>query len=77
MKYILFILLFLVIAVHGEIFYRIEPGKVGERIIYFINKNKIQQCFESWRGENELALKCLKDDHLVDVLITIEETFSV
>ena len=70
-------LFMLMITTAAEIFYRVEPGKVGERIIYFINKNNIQKCFESWRGESELALKCLKDDHLVDIIISIEESVYI
>lgn len=74
MKVILFFsLLFLsVYANKPRIWSRIPKFYVDNRVNYFINKRGITNCFEFQESENNLLLKCWKNNKLTDVSIMIQ-----
>ena len=74
MKVILF-LYFLLLSVYANkprIWSRIPKFYVDTRVKYFINNRGITDCFEFKESENNLLLKCWKNNKLTDVSIMIE-----
>ena len=77
MKSIIFYLFMMVIIVSAEMYIRIPPFKVNERVQQFLEYHDIDNCFERLIGENELQLKCLRHNALVNVLIAINEEIYI
>ena len=73
----LFLLFAMILATFGQLYVRVEPFMVSERIIQFLENHNIDNCFEKIVGENELHLKCLRDSALVDVRIYVMEELYV
>ena len=73
----LLLLFAIILAVFGQLYMRVEPFMVSERIIQFLENHNIDNCFEKIVGENELHLKCLRDSALVDVRICVMEELYV
>ena len=73
----LLLLFAIILAVFGQLYMRVEPFMVSERIIQFLENHNIDNCFEKIVGENELHLKCLRDSALVDVRIYVMEELYV
>ena len=68
---ILCFLCFTVYATKPTIWSRIPKFYVDDRVKYFINNRGIIDCFEFQESENNLLLKCWKNNKLTDVSITI------
>ena len=75
MKWI--VLLMLIAFVSGQLYTRVDPFMVSARIDQFLEYHKINNCFERLLGENELHLKCLRNNALVDVHLYNEEELYV
>ena len=73
----LLLLFAIILAVFGQLYMRVEPFMVSERIMQFLENHNIDNCFEKIVGENELHLKCLRDSALVDVRIYVMEELYV
>lgn len=72
-KFLLYMLCFLsVLLVNGNLYFRIPLDGIKERVNIFLEYQKINNCFERLRGKDEMALKCWRDDELIDVLILIK-----
>jgi hypothetical protein len=57
----------------ANMYIRLDEGKVIKRVEYFLKDNNIYDCFERLDTEkNILALRCLHDDNLYDVHISVE-----
>jgi len=70
---ILFMLFFSVMAVDKpRLWTRIPKFYVDDRVNYFINNRGLNNCFEFQETENNLLLKCWKNNKLTDVSIMIE-----
>ena len=70
---ILFMLFLSVMAADKpRLWTRIPKFYVYERVKYFMNSNGINICFEFQETENNLLLKCWRNDKLTDVSIIIE-----
>lgn len=72
-KYIL-LLLCLICGVQGSkprVWDRIPPFFVDQRVVGFINQNRITNCFEYVESPTNLLLKCWRDNKLTDVSIEI------
>jgi len=72
--FILFLMLYLV---SGDMYIRIAPFMVGDRVVQFLKLHQINNCFERLIGENELHLKCLRHGELVDISLMIEESIYI
>ena len=57
------------LAAFGQLYVRVEPFMISERVTEFLKGHNIDNCFERLVGEDELHLKCLRDSALVDVHI--------
>ena len=77
MKYIIFFVYLIFFVVSAEMYIRISPFKVAERVNEFLEYHKINNCFERLIGENELHLKCLRHNGLVNVVIEINEELYI
>lgn len=75
MKWFMFFICFC--CVTGNMYIRIDPFEVADRIIQFLEYHKINNCFERLEGEDELHLKCLRDGGLIDVHVLIDEEFYI
>ncbi len=73
----LLLLFAIILAVFGQLYVRVEPFMVSERVTQFLENHNIDNCFERIVGENELHLKCLRDSALVDVRIYVMEELYV
>ena len=72
-KYIL-LLLCLICGVQSSkprVWDRIPPYFVDQRVVGFINQNRITNCFEYVESPTILLLKCWRDNKLTDVSIEI------
>lgn len=70
---ILFMLFFSVMAADKpRLWTRIPKFYVDDRVIYFINNRGLNNCFEFQETENNLLLKCWRNNKLTDVSIMIE-----
>lgn len=70
---ILFMLFFSVMAVDKpRLWTRIPKFYVDDRVNYFINNRGLNNCFEFQETENNLLLKCWRNNKLTDVSIMIE-----
>jgi|TARA_B110000444_G_scaffold248467_1_gene272346 hypothetical protein len=76
MNKLLIILLFLFLNVINcnrvRIYERIERNYVAEKVFNFLNENEINDCFSFREDYDHLLLKCLRDDEVFDVDITIK-----
>jgi hypothetical protein len=76
MNKLLIILLFLILNVINSnrvrIYERIERNYVAEKVFNFLNENEINDCFSFREDYDHLLLKCLRDDEVFDVDITIK-----
>ena len=77
MKYIFFFIYTIFVVISAEMYIRIEPFKVTERVQEFLEYHKMNNCFERLVGENELHLKCLRHNGLVNVIIEINEELYI
>jgi len=73
----LFLLFAIILGVFGQLYVRVEPFMVSERVTQFLEDQHIDNCFERIVGGNELHLKCLRDSALVDVRIYVMEELYV
>ena len=73
----LLLLFAIILAAFGQLYVRVEPFMVYERVTQFLENQNIDNCFERIVGENELYLKCLRDSALVDVRIYVMEELYV
>tara|TARA_Y100000590_G_scaffold362691_1_gene419977 strand:- start:23 stop:250 length:228 start_codon:yes stop_codon:yes gene_type:complete len=73
----LFLLFAIILAAFGQLYVRVEPFMVSERVTQFLEDQHLDNCFERIVGENELHLKCLRDSALVDVRIYVMEELYV
>ena len=72
MKFILLITMFLFAnADKPRLWTRIPKHYVNDRVIYFLNKNRITDCFSFQETSTNLLLKCKIDEQLTDVSIQI------
>tara|TARA_Y100000741_G_scaffold219321_1_gene167117 strand:- start:335 stop:613 length:279 start_codon:yes stop_codon:yes gene_type:complete len=76
MNKLLIILLFLILNVINSnrvrIYERIERNYVAEKVFNFLNENEINDCFSFREDYDHLLLKCLRDNEVFDVDITIK-----
>jgi hypothetical protein len=76
MNKLLIILLFLFLNVINcnrvRVYERIERNYVAEKVFNFLNENEINDCFSFREDYDHLLLKCLRDDEVFDVDITIK-----
>jgi len=71
------ILFFICYLASAEMYIRIDPFMVGDRVVQFLKLHQINNCFERLIGENELHLKCLRHGELVDISLMIEESIYI
>ena len=79
MKLLLFIILsftYTCYSMNPRLWTRIPQYFVRERVIYFLDNNKISNCFEFQETPSNLLLKCWRDNKLVDVNIDIQESYK-
>ena len=50
---------------------RIPPFFIDQRVVGFLNQNRITNCFEYVESPTNLLLKCWRDNKLTDVSIEI------
>ena len=55
-----------------RVYERIERNYVAEKVFNFLNENEINDCFSFREDYDHLLLKCLRDDEVFDVDITIK-----
>ena len=76
MNKLLIILLFLFLNVINcnrvRVYERIERNYVAEKVFNFLNENEINDCFSFREDYDHLLLKCLRDNEVFDVDITIK-----
>lgn len=76
MNKLLIILLFLLLNIINcdrvRIYERIERNYVAEKVFNFLNENEINNCFSFREDYDHLLLKCLKNNEVFDVDITIQ-----
>ena len=65
------ILIVLVDGDRARLWMRIPPHYVDTRVSFFLNQNRIVNCFEFKETETNLLLKCWRDNKLTDVSIDI------
>ena len=65
------LLLVLVGGDRARLWIRIPPHYVDTRVSFFLNENRIVNCFEFKETETNLLLKCWRDNKLTDVSIDI------
>lgn len=73
----LLLLFAIILTAFGQLYVRVDPFKVSERVTQFLEDHNIDNCFERVVGEGELHLKCLRDSSLVDVRIYVMEELYV
>ncbi len=73
----LFLLFAIILTAFGQLYVRVDPFMVSERVTQFLEDQHIDNCFEKIVGENELHMKCLRDSSLVDVRIYVMEELYV
>jgi hypothetical protein len=72
MNFILLIIMFLCVnADKPRLWTRIPKHYVNERVRYFLNRNRITDCFSFQETPTNLLLKCKIDNMLTDVSIQI------
>lgn len=54
-----------------RIYRRIPRFLVADSVYTFINENRLTNCFEFLENDNQLLLKCWRDNKLVDAEINI------
>ena len=80
MKYILllFYLVSFICKVNcdkARVWDRIPPYFVDQRVVGFLNENRIKNCFEYVESPTNLLLKCWRDNKLTDVSIEINPSY--
>ena len=73
----LLLLFTIILAAFGQLYVRVDPFMVSERVTQFLEDQHLDNCFERIVGENELHLKRLRDSALVDVRIYVMEELYV
>jgi len=73
----LFLFFAIILTAFGQLYVRVDPFMVSERVTQFLEDQHIDNCFEKIVGENELHMKCLRDSSLVDVRIYVMEELYV
>jgi len=72
MNFILLIIMFLCVnADKPRLWTRIPKHYVNDRVRYFLNKNRITDCYSFQETPTNLLLKCKIDNMLTDVSIQI------
>jgi len=72
MNFILLIIMFLCVnADKPRLWTRIPKHYVNDRVRYFLNKNRITDCYSFQETPTNLLLKCKIDNILTDVSIQI------
>ena len=72
MNFILLIIMFLCVnAYKPRLWTRIPKHYVNDRVRYFLNKNRITDCYSFQETPTNLLLKCKIDNMLTDVSIQI------
>lgn len=72
-----FIIFLLLCLVKANMYIRIDPYQVNSRISQFLTFHRIDNCFERLLGDNELYLKCFRDNKLIDVSVIIDESIYI
>ena len=57
-----------------RVWHRIPQYFVDQRVVGFLNENRITNCFEYVESPTNLLLKCWRDNKLTDVSIEINPT---
>ena len=68
---LLFILLTRVYSNKPRVWLKIPHFYVVSRVEFFLNENRLNNCFEFRESETNLLLKCWRDNQLTDVSIEI------
>lgn len=79
MKLLLFIILsftYTCYSMKPRLWTRIPQYFVRKRVIYFLDNNKISNCFEFQETPSNLLLKCWRNNKLVDINIDIQESYK-
>ena len=58
----------------ARVWLKVPHFYVVNRVEFFLNENRINNCFEFRESETNLLLKCWRDNQLTDVSIDINPT---
>jgi len=75
MKLIIFLLMINLST--SQLYTRIPFGEVEEELLEFIYLNQLRNCFKYNNNINQITLKCLKNDILYDVEISIRKSYEI
>jgi hypothetical protein len=59
-----------------RVYMRIPHHFVNDRVIQFLNTNRINNCFEFEESPTNLLLKCWRENQLVNVNINIDKEYQ-
>lgn len=59
-----------------RVYMRIPQHFVNDRVIQFLNTNRITNCFEFEESPTNLLLKCWRENQLVNVNINIDKEYQ-
>ena len=72
------IILFLIINLcTSQMYTRIPFNEVEEEVFQFLYKNHLQNCFKYKQNTNVLLLKCLNNEILYDVHLSIRKSYEI
>jgi hypothetical protein len=72
------ILLFIMINLcTSQMYTRISFGEVEEEVFEFLYQNHLQNCFKYKQNTNVLLLKCLNNEILYDVHLSIRKSYEI
>ena len=63
-------------AYKPRVYMRIPQHFVHDRVIQFLNTNRINDCFEFEESPTNLLLKCWRENQLVNVDINIDREYQ-
>ena len=63
-------------AYKPRVYLRIPQHFVHDRVIQFLNTNRINDCFEFEESPTNLLLKCWRENQLVNVDINIDRKYQ-
>lgn len=63
-------------AYKPRVYMRIPQHFVHDRVIQFLNTNRINNCFEFEESPTNLLLKCWRENQLVNVDINIDRKYQ-
>lgn len=80
--YIIYFFIYFLNNIHNivgykpRVYMRIPPHFVNNRVIEFLNTNRINNCFEFKESPTNLLLKCWRENQLVNVNINIDKEYQ-